>query len=140
MKLFEFIDNEINSFINESQTFNFDKYKREIFRFIDKIKSGKKLSEFDKDVKLYAKIMKLQEEAGEVSQEFLKFENHNNASKSATGDIKTLIEETCDVINVSVDILISLSRLTEFKELNDENFISNEFNRKLRKWESKITK
>lgn len=99
-----------------------------------------KLSELDKDVKLYAKIMKLQEEAGEVSQEFLKFENHNNASKSATGDIKTLIEETCDVINVSVDILISLSRLPEFKELNDENFISTEFNRKLRKWESKITK
>lgn len=47
MKLFEFIDNEINSFINESQTFNFDKYKREIFRFIDKIKSDEKLSEFD---------------------------------------------------------------------------------------------
>ncbi len=35
------------------------------------------LSELDKDVKLYAKIMKLQE-AGEVSQEFLKYEGHKN--------------------------------------------------------------
>lgn len=47
MTILEFINKEIDSFINESQTFNFDKYKKEIFKFIDKIKSGENLTEFD---------------------------------------------------------------------------------------------
>lgn len=43
----EFVDSQINNFINEEQVFNFDSKKNEIIKFIDKIKRGEKISEFD---------------------------------------------------------------------------------------------
>ena len=101
-----------------------------------------KLSEFDKDVKLYAKIMKLQEEAGEVAQEFLAYDDklngiRTNSSKSAEGTLESILEETCDTINVAIDILNYIEMLPEFKERFEEDFIEKLFTKKLEKWQSK---
>ena len=98
-----------------------------------------KLSLADKDVPLYKKIIKLQEECGEVAQEFLAWDDKQNeiktnSSKSAEGTIEAVIEETCDVINVSIDILNALEM--KYPELSD--YISKRFQEKLDKWESKI--
>ena len=69
-----------------------------------------KLSEADKNVPLYKKIIKLQEECGEVSQEFLAWDDKQNgiktnSSKSAQGTIEAVIEEVCDATNICIDIL-----------------------------------
>ena len=98
-----------------------------------------KLSLADKDVPLYKKIIKLQEESGEVAQEFLAWDDKQNgiktnSSKSAEGTIEAVIEETCDVVNVAIDILNALE--IKYPELS--GYISKRFQEKLDKWESKI--
>lgn len=98
-----------------------------------------KLSEADKDVPLYKKVMKLQEEAGEVAQEFLAWDDKitgikTNSSKSAQGTIEAVIEETCDVINVAIDVLNAI----EMKYPERAEYIARRFQEKLDKWESKI--
>ena len=94
-----------------------------------------RLSEADKDVPLYKKVMKLQEEAGEVAQEFLAWDDKQNgiktnSSKSAQGTIEAVIEETCDVINVAIDILNALE--IDYPELS--GYIERRFQEKLDKW------
>ena len=98
-----------------------------------------RLSEADKNVPLYKKIIKLQEEAGEVAQEFLAYDDKQcgiktNSSKSAAGTIEAVIEETCDVINVAIDILNAL----EIQNTELSEYIAKRFQEKLDKWESKI--
>lgn len=98
-----------------------------------------KLSEADKNVPLYKKVMKLQEEAGEVAQEFLAWDDKQNgtktnSSKSAQGTIEAVIEEVCDVINVSIDTLNAI----EMKYPDKSEYIAKRFQEKLDKWESKI--
>ena len=102
-----------------------------------------KLSVMDLSVPLYKKIIKLQEEVGELAQEFLAYDDKKigvktNASKSATGTLASIIEETCDVVNVAIDILNWLEMQPEVKETLSENYIEDEFNRKLLKWYSKV--
>ena len=105
----------------------------------------KQLSANDVHVPLYKKIIKLQEEAGEVAQEFLAYDDkkngiRTNSSKSAKGTLESIIEETCDTINVAIDILNWAEEQNEFKENFSEDFIDDMFKRKLRKWESKQVK
>jgi len=98
-----------------------------------------RLSEADKNVQLYKKIIKLQEECGEVAQEFLSYDDKlngikTNSSKSAQGTIESVIEETCDVINVAIDVLNAI----EIKHPELAEYITRRFQEKLDKWESKI--
>lgn len=97
-----------------------------------------RLSEADKNVPLYKKIIKLQEEAGEVAQEFLALDDRisgvrTNSSKSASGTIEAVIEEVCDTINVAIDILNTLEQDGLYR-----SYIKKRFQEKLDKWESKI--
>ena len=98
-----------------------------------------RLSLADKSVPLYKKIIKLQEECGEVAQEFLAWDDKQNgiktnSSKSAQGTIEAVIEETCDVINVAIDVLNAI----EMKYPGKSEYIVKRFQEKLDKWESKI--
>ena len=98
-----------------------------------------RLSLADKSVPLYKKIIKLQEECGEVAQEFLACDDKQNgiktnSSKGAQGTIEAVIEETCDVINVAIDILNAL----EMQNPELSVYIAKRFQEKLDKWESKI--
>jgi NTP pyrophosphatase (non-canonical NTP hydrolase) len=106
--------------------------------FID-YKKLEKLSEADKDVPLYKKIIKLQEECGEVAQEFLAWDDKQNgiktnSSKSAAGTIEAVIEEVCDATNVCIDILNAI----EMKYPSKSEYIAKRFQEKLDKWECKI--
>jgi len=92
-----------------------------------------KLSDEDLSVPLYQKILKLSEESGELSQAFLKYDGSKNTSASATGGVENVLEETCDVINVAVDIINVLTK--DNKEL--EKYTRNLFQKKLDKWERK---
>ncbi len=98
-----------------------------------------RLSEADKDVPIYKKIIKLQEEAGEVAQEFLAWDDKitgvkTNSSKSAEGTIEAVIEEICDATNVCIDLLNAI----EMKHPELAEYIEKRFQEKLDKWESKI--
>ena len=98
-----------------------------------------KLSEADKDVPLYKKIIKLQEECGEVAQEFLAWDDKQNgiktnSSKSAQGTIEAVIEEVCDATNICIDIL----NFIEIKYPELSVYIAKRFQEKLDKWEFKI--
>ena len=106
--------------------------------FID-FEKLQRLSEADKDVPLYKKVMKLHEEAGEVAQEFLAWDDKitgvkTNSSKSAQGTIEAVIEEVCDVLNVAIDVLNAI----EIKYPDKSEYIAKRFQEKLDKWESKI--
>lgn len=93
------------------------------------------LSELDDDVQLYQKVIKLQEEAGELAQAFLAYDGSKNASKSGIKIIEGMIEEACDVTNVILDIINKIE--SEYPDYAPE-LIREMFDKKLRKWESKI--
>lgn len=98
-----------------------------------------RLSLADKSVPLYKKIIKLQEECGEVAQEFLAWDDKQNgiktnSSKSAQGTIEAVIEEVCDATNICIDIL----NFIEMKYPELSVYIAKRFQEKLDKWESKI--
>lgn len=98
-----------------------------------------RLSEADKNVPLYKKIIKLQEECGEVAQEFLAWDDKQNgiktnSSKSAQGTIEAVIEEVCDATNICIDIL----NFIEMKYPDKSDYIAKRFQEKLDKWESKV--
>ena len=94
------------------------------------------LGEGDYSVSMSNKIIKLSEEAGELSQSYLKYAGSDNASASAEGSPLEVIEEAGDVINVSLDIINSIVR--KHPELEDS--VKDLFDRKLDKWESKQVK
>ena len=90
-----------------------------------------RLSETDKVVDLPMKMIKLQEEVGELAQAFLAHNKSKNASKSAQSENTRLdiLEEACDVLNVTIDIINAYAFTDEeSKEM---------FDKKLRKWLSK---
>ena len=91
------------------------------------------LSKNDLHVPLYQKIIKLQEEVGELSQAYLAYIDSSNQSKSATGSTMGVIEELCDTINVSMDIINYLT----YENAELETLTKNMFNKKLQKWEDK---
>lgn len=91
------------------------------------------LSNNDINIPLNHKIIKLQEEVGELSQAFLAYDNCTNKSKSSTGTIFDLIEELCDVINVSMDIMNSITQDDPKLEMLARIVFIN----KLTKWENK---
>lgn len=106
--------------------------------FID-FEKLEKLSQADINVPFYKKVIKLQEEAGEVAQEFLAYDDklngiRTNSSKSAEGTLESIIEETCDVTNVAIDILNYIA----IKHPEQMEYIKKRFQEKLDKWESKI--
>ena len=67
-----------------------------------------KLSKVDAKVPLYQKIIKLSEEAGEISDALDIMANEI--------DIINVVEEACDTINVAVDIINVLNSSNEFGE------------------------
>lgn len=90
-----------------------------------------KLSGYDKDVNLPYKLIKVQEEVGELAQAFLAHSKSKNTSKSALSENTRLniLEESCDVINVVIDIINAFNFSDEeTKEM---------FSKKLKKWENK---
>ncbi len=91
------------------------------------------LSQIDSDISLDDKAHKLGEEYGEFLQSLLKYKGSKNVSASVDEDTKEhLLEELCDVINVSIDIINSLG----FS--NEESM--NMFDKKLNKWKMKAIK
>ena len=101
--------------------------------FID-FEKLKKLSIGDKDVSLKDKVMKLYEEGGELSAAVLELHGARNVSASAkSNDTEqarlNVLEESCDVINVVIDIINAL-------DFTDEE-IAIMFDKKLNKWERK---
>lgn len=93
------------------------------------------LSKKDSGVPLYQKVIKLQEEAGELAQAFLAYDGAGNASKSGERAITGMIEEACDVTNVIMDIINCIE--TDYPDYAPE-IIREMFTKKLAKWESKI--
>lgn len=96
------------------------------------IERALKLSDRDNSVPLAIKVLKLSEEAGEVSSEFLAECGASNASKSAGGTPYDVVTECCDVINCALDIINQYKEDVPYEEVQDI------FSRKLDKWESKI--
>ena len=82
------------------------------------------------------KIIKLQEEAGELAQAYLKYAGSTNASASADGTPLEVIEEAGDCINVAMDIINYM--IMKHPELEAE--AKKQFNDKLDKWERKQKK
>jgi len=102
-----------------------------------------KLSEGDIDIPLYQKIIKLQEETGELAQAFLEFDNSKNVSKSAKFKGKEnpgydVLEEACDCINVAMDIINKITMDSDDGDLS--HYTRDLFQRKLDKWEAKQQK
>lgn len=93
------------------------------------------LTEVDSDIPLFQKVIKLQEECGELSQAYLGYCNAKNSSKSSSSDIMEVVEETCDVINVAINILNQIENNAGVKS----DAIKDMFQRKLDKWESKTS-
>lgn len=87
------------------------------------------LSQIDSDISLDDKAHKLGEEYGEFLQALLKYKGSNNVSASAGGTKEHLLEELCDVINVSIDLINALGFT------NEESMEM--FDRKLNKWKTK---
>lgn len=90
------------------------------------------LSEVDSVVPLTNKIIKLSEEVGELSQAYLKYIGSKNFSVSAGNTKAHVLEELCDVMNVSIDILNKMGF--------DDSEALEMFERKLNKWEEKTKK
>jgi len=85
------------------------------------------LTERDRDVPLANKMLKLQEEVGEASQALLAVLGSANVSDS--GDKNKLLEELCDVMNVTMDMINFLNP--------DEKELKELFWNKLKKWKDK---
>lgn len=90
-----------------------------------------RLSESDESIDVAMKLIKLQEEVGELAQAFLAHSKCNNSSKSAKSKNTKLniLEESCDVLNVTIDII------NAYKFTDKES--KKMFDKKLNKWKSK---
>ena len=91
------------------------------------------LSVGDNQVPINQKVIKLGEEAGELSQAFLKMDKAKNVSATAGDAVEGVLEEACDVLNVTIDIINALTK--DSPEL--EEYVRTTFERKLDKWENK---
>jgi len=87
------------------------------------------LTTLDSDIPLVNKALKLSEEVGEFSQVMLKHIGSKNVSASAGDNKEDVLEELCDIINISVDIINAMG-------FTDEE-ASKMFEKKLDKWEAK---
>lgn len=86
----------------------------------------------DIEISLEQKIVKLFEEGGELAQAALHYAGSKNVSASAGGTRDDVLEEACDVLNVTLDIIISLGFTHDEAEAM--------FSKKLSKWQSKVQK
>lgn len=84
----------------------------------------------DIQVTLEQKVMKLFEEGGELSQAMLKHVGGKNVSASAGATKEHVLEEACDILNVTIDIINAMGFSTEECKAM--------FDKKLDKWESKV--
>ena len=106
--------------------------------YID-IKRVHELSLNDRDVPLAHKLIKLGEESGELAQAFLAYDNSKNKSGSVAGCVNehmrilNVLEEACDTINVTMDIINAV--VGDDQEL--EMAVVVMFDNKLDKWGSK---
>lgn len=78
------------------------------------------------------RLIKLSEESGEACSAYLAFSGSINASKSESGTKEAFAEEVLDTIIVAYDILVHLN-------IHNET-LSAIADRKLTKWDSKLTK
>ena len=92
----------------------------------------KRLSELDEDVPFANKMIKLSEETGETAQATLRYLGSKNVSASAGDTKEDVLEELCDVLNVTVDMINSLG----FSSRD----VKAMFDLKLDKWEAKTDK
>jgi len=90
----------------------------------------------DANTPLEFKLLKLSEEVGELSAEFIKYKKASNASASAVGDGKELLTEAVDVFIVITDILGNLEKLDDCKDYDTGEIID----KKLEKWKAKLDK
>jgi NTP pyrophosphatase (non-canonical NTP hydrolase) len=88
--------------------------------------------QYSSDINLFHRILKLQEEVGELSASVLYDIGCSNKSKSAASS--SIVEELCDVLNVSLDLLFYLNH----QEFFTEDEFKDMFEKKLDKWENKI--
>ena len=96
------------------------------FELIEKLSAKDSLE----TVPMSNKIIKAQEEMGELSAAFLKFIGSKNVSASQNNKGKDdVLEEACDVINVVIDIINNL----DYTDLE----VREMFSKKLAKWERK---
>jgi len=91
-----------------------------------------RLTEQDKDVPIAYRAIKLSEETGEFSQAVLRLLGSKNVSASAGNLKEDVLEELCDVLNVTVDLINILG-------FSDEE-VQEMFEKKLNKWEAKQKK
>lgn len=84
----------------------------------------------DIEISLLEKTTKLFEEGGELAQAVLHYNGSKNVSASAGDTKEDVLEEACDVLNVTLDIIISLGFTPEEAEAM--------FSKKLDKWASKV--
>lgn len=96
------------------------------FKRVERLSAGNT----DIEVSLEQKIIKLFEEGGELSQATLKYIGAKNVSASAGQTKDHVLEECCDVLNVTLDIINALGFTTEEARTM--------FDKKLDKWESKV--
>lgn len=79
-------------------------------------------------VDMSRRLLKLQEELGELSQAYLSYSSENNPRGKTLDD---LIEEACDVGIVAMDVAMILAG-------GDQKSVEAEIKVKLQKWESKL--
>jgi len=99
------------------------------------------LGESDDNVNISNKIIKLQEECGEVAQAYLGYAKSENASASSNKKDEIeyyleVIEECGDVINVALDIANYIQRQHNVPN----SAVRSLFEEKLDKWENKQRK
>jgi len=87
------------------------------------------------DIPLYQKIMKLQEESGEVAQAFLEYDEGKNVSASVSSDEAELqlLAELYDTMNCAMDAINHITH--KRKDLQDQMVAL--CDKKLDKWENK---
>lgn len=88
------------------------------------------LGNTDIQVSMEQKMIKLTEETGELAQAMLKMLGAKNVSASAGETKDHVLEEICDVLNVTLDMVNALG----FNEAEAKAM----FDKKLDKWESKV--
>jgi NTP pyrophosphatase (non-canonical NTP hydrolase) len=91
------------------------------------------LSYGDRGVDIAHKVIKLSEEAGELSAAFLKYKGSKNVSATAKGKPIDVVEEAFDCINVALDIIFAVERESS---LSREDIVACT-EAKLNKWENK---
>jgi len=98
------------------------------------IEKAKRLSKKDNKLSIELKVLKINEEVGELTQAALAYVKAPNCSSSKRNrsdktNREEVLEEGCDVINSTMNLLFNVFTDKEIAEM---------FNKKLQKWAGKI--